>query len=259
MRSFITSQQTAFFTQNGYIELGGLNFNPEELFSNARGSIQPFGRDLWRSSPVLRRLLLSKLGPAVFQLSLKPLRLAFDQWIPAVRGRQQSLNPSSSEPFRDLSLAASAPMEPSAYATSHPSETSSKSLVESDELILYRHPLKIDKPCPIQDLFCIQGLALCALFTGAEVSPPVRRAAALGIPPFSSSPDAVLFVRPNIVLDWPLLLKSPVDLYVAAYALTNHGVYVHNPKDAATHSLKDLGYEFGDVLTEAHHPTLLSK
>jgi hypothetical protein len=202
MRTLMTSQQTAFFTQNGYIELEGLSFDSEELFSTAKAAsnLQPFGRDLWRKETSLRRLLLKNLSPAITHLIAKPVRLACDQWISS---------------------------------------------------------LSLDKPCPLQELFCIQGLVLCALFTAAEVPPPVRRAAALGIPPFSSKPSSVLFVKPNIVLDWPLLKKSPVDLYVAAYALPNNAVYVLNPKDPATHSLKDLGYEFGDRLTEAHHPVLL--
>ncbi len=201
MRTVMTSQQSAFFTQNGYIEIEGLNFDPEELFSSARAAskLQPFGRDLWRKDPTLRRLLLSKLGPAVFHLMAKPVRLACDQWMPS---------------------------------------------------------LAISKPCPAQELFCIQGLVLCALFTANQIPAPAIRAAAFGIPPFTAHPGSVLFVKPNIALNWPLVAKSPVDLYLAAYALPHQGVYVHNPKDPATHALKDLGYEFGDVLTEAHHPIL---
>jgi hypothetical protein len=202
MRAVMTSQQTAFFTQNGYIEIEGLNFDPEELFATARAAskIQPFGRDLWRQAPLLRRLLLSKLGPAIFQLIAKPVRLACDQWMPL---SQATL-----------------------------------------------------KPSPAQDLFCIQGLVLCALFTASPVAPPAVRAAAFGIPPFTGHPGRVLFVKPNIALNWPLLAQCPADIYLAAYALSNQGVYVHNPKDPATHALKDLGYEFGDVLTEAEHPSL---
>jgi len=201
MRTLMTAQQTAFFTQNGYIELEGLNFDPEEVFKVARAAsnTQSFGRDLWRKEAFLSRLLLRKMAPAVTHLIAKPVRLACDQWMPA---------------------------------------------------------FSFDKACPAKDLFCIQGLVLFAIFTAAEIPAPVRRAAALGIPPFSGRPSNVLFVKPHIVLDWPLLTKSPVDLYLAAYALPNNAVYVHNLKDPATHSLKKLGYEFGDVLTESHHPII---
>lgn len=202
MRTSMTSQQTAFFTQNGYIELEGLNFDPSEVFSIARSAANAnSGRDLWRKEEVLRRLLLRKMAPAIFHLIAKPVRLACDQWLPSL-------------PF--------------------------------------------DKACAIKDLISIQGLVLCAIFTAEQIAPPQRRAAAIGIPPFASKPNSVLFVKPNIILDWPLLAKFPVDLYMAAYALPNHAVYVHNPKDPAAHSLKEFGYEFGDVLTEPHHPLLFN-
>jgi hypothetical protein len=199
MRFSLTAQQTAFFTKNGYLELAGLPFDPAALFAAAQGAAEPFGRDLWRKSDVLRQMLCKKLGPALTHLTARPLRLACDQWVPS---------------------------------------------------------LKLDKPAPVKDLLCIQGLELCALFTEKSVEPPHRRAAALGIPPFVSDAGSVLFVKPNIVIDWPLLIKAPVNLYLAAYAAARMGVYVHNPKDPATHSLKAFSYEFGDCLKDPFHPLL---
>ncbi len=64
MRTSVTSQQAAFFTQNGYIELAGIHFKPEEVFSAARSAPQgAYGRDLWRHDPSLRHLALRKLAP----------------------------------------------------------------------------------------------------------------------------------------------------------------------------------------------------
>lgn len=200
MRTSITSQQAAFFTQNGYIELAGINFDPEEVFSTARSvSHGAYGRDLWRRDESLRRLTLRKLAPSISQLVTKPVRLACDQWM------------------------ASFPL---------------------------------DKACRASEFLSIQGLVLIALFTANKVPSPLRRASAVGIPPFAQDPESVLFVKPNIVLDWPLLTKTPVDLYLVAYALPNTTVYIHNPKDPATHFLKEFGYEFGDVLTESTHPLI---
>jgi hypothetical protein len=199
MRFSMTSQQTAFFTKNGYIELAGLSFDPEAVFAAARALSEPFGRDLWRKSDLLNQLAFRKLGPAISHLAMRPVRLACDQWIPS---------------------------------------------------------LKLDKPAPIKDLLCVQGLELCALFTANRVEIPQRRAAALGIPPFASDPGSVLFVKPNIVLDWSLLTRAPVDLYLVAYAAARMGVYVHQPKDPATHSLKAFSYEFGDKLKDPFHPLL---
>ena len=199
MRLSLSSQQTAFFTKNGYIELAGLPFDQETLFAAAGSLAEPFGRDLWRKSDLLRQILCKKMGPALSHLTARPLRLACDQWVSS---------------------------------------------------------LKLDKAAPIKDLLCIQGLEICALFTEKSVECPHRRAAALGIPPFVSDPMSILFVKPNIVIDWPLLAKAPVNLYMAVYAAARMGVYVHNPKDKATYSLKAFSYEFGDPLKDPFHPLL---
>lgn len=74
MKTTLTEQQTAFFTQNGYIELE----IPHSL------PIQRLGRDLWRQDPELQNLLVRKLGPiALILTGKKQLHLGCDQWIPA--------------------------------------------------------------------------------------------------------------------------------------------------------------------------------
>src|SRR5690606_19827776 len=121
------------FRLNGYIELEGISFVPEQIFSSAREQIKdnPLGRDLWRTNKPLSNLLLKSLSAPVLQLALKPLRLGLDQWM-----------------------------------TVFPKTASS-----------------------LQDLFCIQGLAICALFSP---SPPPSRSPKLGILPCPGSPTSVL-------------------------------------------------------------------
>jgi len=58
-----------------------------------------------------------------------------------VRDCPQTLSPSSSNPFRDLSPGFEAPTSPVAYATSNPDETFSKKVSESDGLIVCGLPL----------------------------------------------------------------------------------------------------------------------
>ena len=72
----LTAQQVAFFAKNGFLELEGI-LNPEEIAQI--GKLKP-GRDLWRTTPVLKRLLLSrKLRTITFALSGKDrLMLALD-------------------------------------------------------------------------------------------------------------------------------------------------------------------------------------
>lgn len=59
--------------------------------------------------------------------------------------------------------------------------------------------------------------------------------------------------KPSFILDWP---HVATDLYLVTFTLPN-AVYVHNPKDPATNALKQLGYNFGDVLKNEAHPLIL--
>jgi hypothetical protein len=220
MKAILTAQQTAFFTQNGYIEFE-FELDPTPLFESARKELSKrlhtalpdlflkspeevyaAGRDLWRTVPALQTLLTRKLSPiAQSLLGKKSLRLGCDQWIPA------------------------------SYLWE-----------------------KAGKALPSKDLFSIQGLAL-GLIIGTPPSPPLYRSP-LGLLPLPSQPGNILFFRPNLILDWPELASNPLtDLYIAAYALPN-AVYVQNLKDPMTNALKQFGYGFGDPLINEFHPLL---
>jgi hypothetical protein len=85
----ISSEQAAFFTKNGFLELEGV-FSPSEcegLLQSIHQTLQERldslrYRDLWRQSPPLKTALFSKkMKSLAFALSRRPsLRLAFDQW-----------------------------------------------------------------------------------------------------------------------------------------------------------------------------------
>lgn len=218
MKIEITAAQTSFFTQHGYIEFGGIEFNSEELFLSAKktlasrlettpdklsripsSELYKKGRDLWRSSAALKKFLLQTLFPPASILGArKSFRLACDQWIP------------------------------SDYQWS--------------------------KSCSLNHLFSIQGLILGALLCSTESKLPLR--ASLGLLPLPSKPENILFFQPHLLLDWPQLLQSsPTDMYLIAYALPQ-AVYVQNPNDPATNDLKQFGYGFGDPLKNAFHPLL---
>lgn len=74
MKTILSEQQTAFFTQNGYIEVE----LPLTFPKNHEG------RDLWRQEPLVKNFLLRKLGPLALSLTRqKRLHLGCDQWISA--------------------------------------------------------------------------------------------------------------------------------------------------------------------------------
>jgi hypothetical protein len=205
MRTLVTAQQTRLFTQNSYIELGGIPCDIPRCFQeidqvmSVRSSLSyASGRDVWRDSHFLQNLLLKTLHSTLSSLLPKTLRLACDQWI--------------------------------AKGTLFPQKTHFK------------------------DLFSIQGLEI-GFFIAKEPTPSLTPSS-LGLSPFPKEEGNILFVKPNILIDLPLV-QSPLasDLYFAGYALEN-GVYVYNEKDPATHLLKNFGYHFGDRLKNSFHPLL---
>lgn len=218
MKIEITAAQTAFFTQNGYIEFGDIELEESEIFESAKKvlaarlkttpnklsripatELYKSGRDLWRASERLKKFLIQILFPLAAILGAKKsLRLACDQWIPS----DYTWNKSGS----------------------------------------------------LKDLFSIQGLVIGALVCSTESKLPLR--ASLGLLPLPSKPENILFFKPHLLLDWPQLLQSsPTDMYLIAYALPQ-AVYIQNPKDPATNDLKQFGYGFGDPLKNAFHPLL---
>ena len=111
-----------------------------------------------------------------------------------------------------------------------------------------------EQAAPFKGLFSIQGMALGIVLCSEEVSLPLR--APLGLLPLPKNPSNVLFIKPELLIDWPSLAKSPaVDLYFGAYA-QNSAVYIHNPKDPSGNALKQMGYHFGDTLQNHSHPIL---
>lgn len=218
MKIEITAQQTAFFTQNGYIEFEGIDFSSEKIFDSTHQilasrfqttkeklsripaeELYRHGRDLWRSDELLKKFLTQKLFPLAAVLGAKrSLRLACDQWIPS-----------------DLTWS---------------------------------------KRNSLNELFSIQGLVIGALVCATESKLPLR--ASLGLLPLPSHPGSVLFFKPHILLDLPQLIhSSPTDMYLIGYALPN-ALYIENSKDPATNDLKKLGYGFGDPLKNEFHPLI---
>lgn len=113
MRLHITAQQLIYFQQNG--EIFFENF-PFEISTPEKG------RDLWRRNPEIKKLITTKVGPIVLELSGKAqLRLACDQWIeaPLPNGMIQEM-------FCFQGLAAVCILEQNTLRILHPSHLNSK-------------------------------------------------------------------------------------------------------------------------------------
>lgn len=68
---------------------------------------------------------------------------------------------------------------------------------------------------------------------------------------------SVMALSPQIVLRLVDLYQPLSVNYLLIAYVGPRAVYIHNPKDPHTHTLKALGYGFGDCLKEETHPTLV--
>lgn len=129
------------------------------------------------------------------------------------------------------------------------------SLLSKDRLMLafdrcIPTEFSLDPAEKIKNLFSVQGIVLIVFFQAVE--PPIINAPKLGHPPYCNAIGNILLVRPDLLISWP---KSSSPIYLAAYCNTN-AVYVENPHDLAAEALKQMGYEYGDVLRAKTHPLL---
>ncbi len=87
----------------------------------------------------------------------------------------------------------------------------------------------------IQDLFCFQGLACVFVF-------------------FENEGGTTLDVfEPS-----SLTSLLPKEAYLVAFAFEN-AVLIENPKDPFNAATRNLGYVYGDRLTNPHHPLIMKK
>lgn len=112
----------------------------------------------------------------------------------------------------------------------------------------------LSEGAPFSKLFSIQGFVLGVIAARNVCDLPQN---AFGLSPFPKEKDGLLFVKPTLHINWPMLSdQAATDLYFAAFALEK-AVYVLNPTDIHTHHLKNFGYQLGDCLNNTHHPFLV--
>jgi len=122
---------------------------------------------------------------------------------------------------------------------------------------------KAGKRIKFKELFSVQGIDcvfLIQLQPGTTPKPP--KAPALGLFPFPQGHQdstncigSALIVNADLLITWPDL-SSSLGLYVVAYSIPP-SIYVQNANDPALHYLKQLGYSYGDSLTNETHPLIV--
>jgi hypothetical protein len=114
----------------------------------------------------------------------------------------------------------------------------------------------LEKLTKFKDLFCIQGIVCIILLQlqPGRVQKPSKMAP-LGLFPFPQGCGNALIVNSELLINWPVV-SSDIGLYAAAYSLPP-AVYVQNTRDPAALFLKQLGYGYGDPLTNETHPLII--
>jgi hypothetical protein len=80
MKTTISSQQLVYFRRHGRIRFENFPQEFEEIKKQRGPKSTP--RDLWRTSPFVKKLILHTFGPIALELTKKPsIRIACDQWI----------------------------------------------------------------------------------------------------------------------------------------------------------------------------------
>jgi hypothetical protein len=213
------------FEKEGVIEFDGLlSASQLESINTAIESLPKIlsqGRDLWRTIPAIKQLVMrTSLAHIAEELMLRsPIRLAYDQLF---------IFPKSSEP--------------SAFA-----EVTSK----TDYLAMDAKPITLAEMSCIQGLF--GGVMLC--LKGPDKLP--LQSEKINPTPFSLKAGNGIFLAGDLLLNWPALfaVRSGATYLLITYC-EECSVYIHEDRDPCRHSLRDLGFSFGDRLNDRTHPIL---
>ena len=230
MKFSVSNEQRSFFHLQGAIEFEGLldneetemlqrsiqdeiaarlSLSPSELGKLRSDELYVAGRDLWRSSQEIKKIISHRrFGEMASQLvNAKLLRLGYDQYFPPP------------EPATALQKIYQQLLSPSRTLHSYGS---------------------------IQGVLC--GLMLC--ISGTRTSDRNH------LEVFSSVPGNGVFFRPSLTIDFTDLLNhAGQDYYLFVYA-SARSVYTLNREDHHSRDWVNLGYDFGDKLSDKWHPII---
>lgn len=106
----------------------------------------------------------------------------------------------------------------------------------------FTHPFSLAQVSCFQSLFCGAIIRLLP-----DPHPPAF---------LPQKPGGVVFFRPDFPLPWSSIFQTPSQSFLLIAYAPKKCQYVLSHEDLLTHSLKNLGYTFGDFLKEDTHPIL---
>lgn len=179
------------------------------------------GRDLWRSSVMLKKALASPtLGELAAELlNVLPLRLAYDQYLPCYHG-------VVAEERYPAQIA-----EPQVYAN------------------------LLERTAFLEGISSVQGMVGGILICLCPPSSPGAPAASTeGVVPWPEHAGGGVFFKASMPLDFTFLKKNLGGKYILLAYCRERSVYVLQNGDPQVHALKHVGYALGDRLNDKLNP-----
>jgi hypothetical protein len=103
-------------------------------------------------------------------------------------------------------------------------------------------------PATLQEKSCIQPLAGAVLIHLSGESHPLSM--------LPKKRENAVLIAPNLILPWEIFFQEPKCSFLLIAYVPAKALYVCEKNDPNLHSLKKLGYGFGDNLNTSHHPLL---
>ncbi len=216
MRFKIVGAHREFFQKNGFIEF-------ESLLSHDEISLLTSSAD-----KMLEQRLSGKLD---FRSCEEMFRVGHDLWRHDTAFRKCALS------YQQFNLAAELFKKPTLH-------------LAFDQLLrtttLPGFPGRV--PASLHQVSSIAPLAGALLFHLSAAPPPSEL-----IP---RRPENGMFLSPDLIIPWQLFFELPHQSYLLIVYAPPGARYILQKNDPHTHSLKKLGYAFGDKLQAEHHPLL---
>ncbi|MCP5491439.1 MAG: hypothetical protein H7A40_00155 [Chlamydiales bacterium] len=213
-----------FYGKHHYLELE--SFFPEEKIEAWRKSLGNYasfddaylsGRDLWRKNPSIKKLITN-------------------------RNLVQCASKLAEAPSLQLGF-----------------DQALCTVENTSKLPLAKQPVSLSQISNASSIACgaIINLSTENSPYPLEPTPAPTEELILPIIPLPHTPGSVLFISPELPLDFQKLVETPSQTLLLVVYTHVKPLYIQNALDPHANALKKLGYGFGDHLTTKTHPLLI--
>ncbi len=114
----------------------------------------------------------------------------------------------------------------------------------------------VDTTCSLSDLSCVQPILCGLMIRLTEGDPPPKTTAFC---PFPEKRSSLIFFSPKTLITLAPLSRLVGQKFLLIAYIGKQSMYVAREKDPFVHTIKSLGYAFGDHLSTLTHPPIFSQ